>query len=352
MPTFIYLLTLPLLFIDAYRSNSTVLKLLQIGSQPIALWAIVLLILLRLFSHQIENPLLKKINSYIFPITFILGSILSIFEVLSPSPPNYVFSLTQIQYTQLVHIGVFTGIVWLLSHPDDWFNKHYRQIIFLGATAYLAVAKITSLFPFDVFVKLSQEDRLVEYTQVIALLLGAVFSINFARQLVKKKMRFHAIVFTLVAIVLFLVAGDEVSWGQRIFHIATPENIAVNNAQEEITFHNLYSVGGFVQPGYILIGLYGSTAWVLPKVFSRLRKAPFTYYIPPWFCSQYFFLSFLYNSYVSGHPYHNIGVWSESAELMLYSGIMFTLFSLAYKQSGSLLDLLKFKSKPNLTAEY
>lgn len=348
MPTLIYLLTLPLLFIDAYRSNSTVLKLLHIGSQPIALWAIVLLILLRLFFRQIENPLLKKINSCIFPITFILGSILAILEVLTPPPPNYVFSLTHIQYTQLVLISVFSGIVWLLNHPDEWFKKYYQQIIFLGATAYLIVAYIASLFPFDIFIKLSQEDRLVEYTQVIALLLGAVFAINLARQLFQKAMKLHAVIFVLVAIVLFLVAGDEVSWGQRIFHIATPENIAVNNAQEEITFHNLYSVGGFVQPGYILIGLYGSTAWVLPKLLPRFRKSPFTYYIPPWFCSPYFFLGFLYNAYVSGHPYHHIGMWSESAELMLYTGIMFTLFSFAFKQNGNLLELLRFKNLKSL----
>lgn len=52
----------------------------------------------------------------------------------------------------------------------------------------------------------------------------------------------------------FVIAGEELSWGQWIFHWSTPEPIAAVNLQEETNLHNLldprlydivYSVAGF-----------------------------------------------------------------------------------------------------------
>ncbi|MBI5296230.1 MAG: hypothetical protein HY869_12215 [Chloroflexi bacterium] len=41
------------------------------------------------------------------------------------------------------------------------------------------------------------------------------------------------------AFIAFFGAGEEISWGQRIFNIATPEALNQFNAQGEITVHNL-----------------------------------------------------------------------------------------------------------------
>ena len=41
--------------------------------------------------------------------------------------------------------------------------------------------------------------------------------------------------------------GEEISWGQRIFNIATPETISQMNVQDETNIHNLeffYMLGG------------------------------------------------------------------------------------------------------------
>lgn len=42
-----------------------------------------------------------------------------------------------------------------------------------------------------------------------------------------------------LALFFFFIAGEEISWGQRIFNIATPESIAEVNAQQETNLHNL-----------------------------------------------------------------------------------------------------------------
>ena len=55
----------------------------------------------------------------------------------------------------------------------------------------------------------------------------------------RKKHRPTTLLCLLLAIILFLMAGEELSWGQRIFNWKTPELIATYNIQKETNFHNL-----------------------------------------------------------------------------------------------------------------
>lgn len=45
----------------------------------------------------------------------------------------------------------------------------------------------------------------------------------------------------LLAAACFLIGGEEISWGQRIFNVGTPEFLAGINHQNEITLHNIGS---------------------------------------------------------------------------------------------------------------
>jgi hypothetical protein len=42
-----------------------------------------------------------------------------------------------------------------------------------------------------------------------------------------------------IALLFFVGAGEEMSWGQRIFHVATPQAVKEANVQGELTIHNL-----------------------------------------------------------------------------------------------------------------
>lgn len=328
--TILYLLTIFLLFIDSYRSRSTTLTYLHIDSRDIAISAIIILIVLRIFSQFSLIPAVTKLNTYIIlPFTIVLSVILTVWDYFTHA--NYVFSITQIQYTQLFFIGIFSLIIGLINHTNVWFSKNYKKIIFISSVCYLFFAFVVSLFPRDVFAKLSKEDRLIENVQFFVLLFGAFWAFKFARILFNKKNHVNAIIFFIVTIAFIFVAGDEISWGQRIFHIETPHTVALINDQKETTVHNLHFFSGLVRTLYILIGFYGAIAWILQAFFNQLKKEPFKYYIPPWFCTIFYFTGFAYNFFADFVREFSLYLWAESSELMLYSGMTLTMLALVMR---------------------
>ncbi len=87
------------------------------------------------------------------------------------------------------------------------------------------------------------EDGLIQWLQVIALVI--VMSLCFWRVYVlgsRKPLLFLVMTF-LLGLLFFFAAGEEISWGQRIFGIASPEWFATHNNQEEINVHNLVVSG-------------------------------------------------------------------------------------------------------------
>lgn len=344
--TLIYLLTIILLWADVYGSNMTVFKYLHIYSHQIATYAIDILIILRIFFAQRLHPLLQKINNIVLlPLSLSVGVFLAILDALTP--PNYIFSLISLQYTQICLIALFTLIVWLLGHKNSWFAMYYKKIIFLSAGVLAFIVFLTSLFPFGLLEKMSIEDRIVEDLQVEILLVGIFFAIQILRYLYRRKDKITTFVFAFVVLALVFVVGDEVSWGQRFFHIETPQFIKQQNVQGEITIHNLTLFDKDDGLAYILIGFYGTFAWIAPFIMARLCKLPFSWYIPPWYCSPYYFIGFAYNLYIRMTPHHKIGVFGESVELILYSGVMLTLLSLYLNKKN---NFLQKKQQPLITS--
>ncbi len=131
-----------------------------------------------------------------------------------------------------------------------------------------------------------REDGLVEYATVALLLAGCVLTI--VRWL--KHRAASGWTFTLISwlIILgfFFVAGEELSWGQRIFDLQTTEYFKKNNAQEELNLHNL-TVGG-VKINKLVFGLILTTVIMIYIVLvpilywkvSWIRKKLDDWYIP------------------------------------------------------------------------
>lgn len=51
--------------------------------------------------------------------------------------------------------------------------------------------------------------------------------------------------FLVLALLFFVFCGEEISWGQRIFDIQTPERWKKINVQQELNFHNLIYVNPY-----------------------------------------------------------------------------------------------------------
>ena len=83
------------------------------------------------------------------------------------------------------------------------------------------------------------EDGFIEWMTVAGLLLAAAAAV---RHLLKKNGRksflFICCMLGIIGLSIF-AAGEELSWGQRIFNIETPEYFLAHNAQQETNVHNL-----------------------------------------------------------------------------------------------------------------
>lgn len=121
----------------------------------------------------------------------------------------------------------------------------------------------------------TREDGFVEWLTVFGLLAGA--STCFYRAKVLAKFRSPWFVLGLVGMgCLFIFgAGEEISWGQRIFNWHIPEFFAKNNSQGETNLHNLV-VGG-TKINKLVFGLFLTICVViyfliLPVLYRKVEK--------------------------------------------------------------------------------
>ncbi len=83
------------------------------------------------------------------------------------------------------------------------------------------------------------EDRSVEYSTAFGLLFCSFVFVAHALSLRRRAMTLAAICTAFYGLLFFMGAGEEVSWGQRIFGWESGEFFMENNKQFETNFHNL-----------------------------------------------------------------------------------------------------------------
>ena len=110
----------------------------------------------------------------------------------------------------------------------------------------------TNIQAFEEYIK---EDGVVEWITVVGLLLGSGLSFYRFFTLRKERSAWFLFVTLFVAVFLFFAAGEEISWGQRIFGIESSEFFQKNNAQGETNLHNLVVGGKKINKIIFSIGL-------------------------------------------------------------------------------------------------
>lgn len=93
-------------------------------------------------------------------------------------------------------------------------------------------------------IRLTREDALIESLGAIALLLASIITFYlYLKSKSPEKPYFlkakRNIFYLLISLFFFVCFGEEISWGQRIFQIDTPEALMVSNKQKELNVHNL-----------------------------------------------------------------------------------------------------------------
>jgi hypothetical protein len=113
--------------------------------------------------------------------------------------------------------------------------------------------------------------------------------------------------------VLVVAAGEEISWGQRLFEVETPALLVDGNRQDELNLHNLDALQSKAILGQLAIAGAGA---LLPRLVRR-----------PWaWAGLPFFAGYL--AYRGGRAVAAVAGWApagdnaEAAELVLALGLL------------------------------
>lgn len=203
-----------------------------------------------------------------------------------------------------------------------------RLLLILPLVAAVGVA-LAAPFP-RLYHFLIDEDSVIEWTQFGAMVLAAiVFAVAGWRAWRLGRLRF-AILFALIAVGSVVVAGEEISWGQRILGLATPEILEDINHQGETNIHNIRVVQHAFSFGELVAGLYGFAVPILVAAFAlrnRLLGRLDRLLVPPLCLASLFFLPFAYRSFRAiflADAGTRITQYGELPELTFYLGILIT----------------------------
>ena len=100
---------------------------------------------------------------------------------------------------------------------------------------------------------LTDEDGPIENLSAMFLLVASIgFLLAMIRSEYLKKEGTYLAYFMTGAwcLLMFVFAGEEISWGQRIFEFSTPDSLAKINVQNEFNFHNIDIVEKFMGGQY------------------------------------------------------------------------------------------------------
>lgn len=152
-----------------------------------------------------------------------------------------------------------------------------RLVVALPGIVALIAVVLYAVAPSAYFV-LVQDYSVVENLQVLCYLAGAVVSLLLARRLRARGHTALAVIYLLGGLGLFLVAGEEVSWGQELWERIIPgfpdsDDLRSVNAQGETTLHNLHGIGRITNMAFFLLAIYGTAGPLVARVLRRGRTA-------------------------------------------------------------------------------
>lgn len=170
----------------------------------------------------------------------------------------------------------------------------FRILFHLVLLATSALALATLYVDPQLLRVITREDGPVEWATVLALLTLAGLVARRMLPPAASMPKFHRVVAWGLVVLALLAAGEEISWGQRIFGFETSERMKEINLQQETNLHNLMPVELF--NGLIVFAL--GIGFVLIPMLWRQRSASPPLWLPSPEVSLLMLDALLVNHYV------------------------------------------------------
>ncbi|QYG92956.1 hypothetical protein HC251_11295 [Iamia sp. SCSIO 61187] len=184
----------------------------------------------------------------------------------------------------------------LVEADEQWRVARPIGLALLVTPLLAAVAVAATLVHRPLFRWLTGEDGILEWSQFVADVIGVGAAVGVVSLLWRRREVAPALLWVAFAAALVFIAGEEISWGQRVFDLDTPAALEGRNHQGESNVHNIRVVQDSINVGFMLVGLYGSVVAVtLRRRLEEVRRPPwFDLVVPPMVLSSAFLLVFAY----------------------------------------------------------
>ncbi len=225
-------------------------------------------------------------------------------------------------------------------------NKLLQRVVFVFPIVFVFIIilhKILFGASNDAYLSFIHEDGIVEYATSITYFVSVIFSVLSANFFIKTKRKIFGCLFLSLAIALGFAGFEEISWGQRIFNLETPEWFSFNR-QNQINFHNLEGIHKQVQKFMMVIGGIGSFMWiVIPRRYDSKNNSFVRFFVPAWFLMLYFIPIFIFY-FIQNYPHPSLvspegfrlGLFhhkdQEPAEFLLSLGFLFFVVTTFFRQ--------------------
>lgn len=162
----------------------------------------------------------------------------------------------------------------------------------------------------------------MEWLQVAALIVATIAGALLAIRLWRTGHRTLPLVVSLATVTVFIVAAEEISWGQRLLGLATPAALEAINMQDETNLHNIVSLETAVRAGQIAAAGLGATIPLIALALRRFLPPIDRLLIPPLALSLWFApLAVYWFVRLPITPDETISRFSEIPELTFYIGL-------------------------------
>lgn len=189
------------------------------------------------------------------------------------------------------------------------------------------------------FYTVQQEDHPVEWAQFALCAFALVVSVLAAVRFRRSGRPGLAVLMVLVALGMLVLAGEEISWGQRVLGLATPAELSSLNHQSETNIHNI-DVGVDLEDLFkvfeLVLGLVAASLSLVLRSRPGRATTGFWYAVaPPLVALPGFVAIAAYRAAMLVLDIAPVVAFQETVELALYLSLALTALAYWVRAGGS-----------------